>query len=155
MVLTKSHCRLARQTCAEELLETAPAPVRRRTANKVWPKGSTPPIVFMGLLDTVGAVGLPRISGVGAKPLTYDYVSLRDLAVSTEVQNVFQACSTHDRLTPFEPCFVRRSEQYDHNCLAIVDKLKADRIAQDAHQPEYNGVQYTTEEVWYPGEPWF
>lgn len=69
----------------------------RAEKGKVWPPGQNPPIVFMGLLDTVGAVGVPRIDGVGIKPVTYDYVPMRDFAVSSEVQNVFQACSTHDR----------------------------------------------------------
>lgn len=63
----------------------------------VWPSGTNPPIVCMGLLDTAGAAGVPRIDGVGIKPLTYDYVPMRDFAVSSEVQHVFQACSTQDR----------------------------------------------------------
>lgn len=61
--------------------------------------GKTPPVRFMGLLDTVGAVGLPRLDKVIFKPVTpvsYDY-KFRDYAVSGEVQDVFQACSTHDR----------------------------------------------------------
>jgi hypothetical protein len=126
--------------------------VRRRDDTKVWPAGSTPPIVFMGLLDTVGAIGFPDISGVGAKPVTYNYVPLHDLAVSSEVQYVFQACSTHDRLTLFAPCFVRRSEQYDSGCVGTVDAVKAAAgTDQNVRNPKYN-VVYGTEEVWYPGK---
>jgi len=63
-----------------------------------------PPIKFLGLLDTVGALGVPNINpGVG---LSYEFY---DQNVSSEVANVYQALSVHDRLSVFEPCFVRRA----------------------------------------------
>ena len=62
-----------------------------------------PPIKFMGLLDTVGSLGVPVvIAGLGLEFLFYDQV------VSGEVENVYQALAAHDRLFGFDPCFVRR-----------------------------------------------
>ena len=81
---------------------------------------------FMGLLDTVGALGVPRITpGVG---LTYEFY---DQNVSWEVQTVCQALATHDRLKVFTPCFVRRS-----------------RVDKNNH---YSDTEFDTEEVWFPG----
>lgn len=62
-----------------------------------------PPIEFMGLLDTVGSLGVPKIDP--GTSLSYDF---HDQNVSNEVQHVFQALATHDRLFAFEPCFARR-----------------------------------------------
>lgn len=107
----------------------------------VWPHGVQPPIVFMGLLDTVGAGGLPRIDELGlpTKRLTHGYRPFRDCVVSSEVQHVFHACSTHDRLAPFEPCFVRRREMHPMGLEGVLS------------QPPKYGVHFNTEEVWYPG----
>lgn len=127
-----------------------------RVGNQVWPKGDEPPIILMGLLDTVGAYGLPRIDALAEKPLTYHYRPFRDYVVSSEVQHVFQACSTHDRLTPFEACCVRRKEDYDETPHARSgSSVGGDDTALDRDQPVPAGhgynVKYTTEEWWYPG----
>ena len=85
-----------------------------------------PPVKFMGLIETVGALGVPRVdSGVGVR---YEFF---DQAVSTSVQNVFQALATHDRMGPFEPCFVRRNEK------SVASKR--------------GRMQFRTEEAWFPG----
>jgi hypothetical protein len=103
----------------------------------------------MGLLDTVGAYGLPRIDALAEKPLTYQYRPFRDFVVSSEVQHVFQACSTHDRLTPFEACCVRRKEDYK----APQAGSGASAGGSEALRRSGRGydVVYTTEEWWYPG----
>lgn len=72
-------------------------------------KTNKPPIKFMGLLDTVGSLGIPRIN----PGLYLDYEEFYDQNVSGEVQNVYQALSIHDRLSVFEPCFIRRSKKYE------------------------------------------
>lgn len=78
-----------------------------------------PSIKFMGLLDTVGALGVPSVdAGIG---LSYEFY---DQVVSSEVQHVYQALATHDRLSVFTPCFVRRNAELDG---------------------------YTTKEAWFPG----
>jgi len=122
---------------------------RRRNQEKTWSLGNNkPPVVFMGLLDTVGAAGLPTINPQAdepsAKPVTYRYRPFRDLMVSGEVEHVFQACSTHDRLTPFEPCFVRRASRLTDNSHIAPGR--------DQNVRKYVNADYTTEEVWYPGE---
>ncbi|WIA28689.1 hypothetical protein OEZ86_011225 [Tetradesmus obliquus] len=107
-----------------------------------WPRGSVPPIIFMGLLDTVGAEGIPRIQPQGnpANAFTYSY-SFRDVVVSSEVQHVFQAASVHDRLAPFEPCPVRRSSK-------IAGGGDAAGGSSEGHYP---GVSFSLQEVWFPG----
>ncbi len=87
-----------------------------------------PPVKFMGLFDTVGALGVPRIdSGLG---LSYEFY---DQIVSTEVQNVYQALAIHDRLKLFTPCFARRNENR-------IQQLNTAGL-----------VTYVTEELWFPG----
>ncbi|RAH50022.1 T6SS phospholipase effector Tle1-like catalytic domain-containing protein [Aspergillus brunneoviolaceus CBS 621.78] len=63
-----------------------------------------PPIRFMGLLDTVGSLGMPEYTGgVGL-----DWPVFYDQHVSTVVANVHHAVSLHDRLFVFQPCLVSR-----------------------------------------------
>lgn len=62
------------------------------------------PIKFMGLVDTVGSLGIPRIdAGIGL-----DYPEFYDQNVSAEVEKVYHACSMHDRLWAFAPCRAKR-----------------------------------------------
>ena len=86
---------------------------------------------FMGLLDTVGALGVPKINpGVG---LSYEFY---DQNVSGEVQTVCQALATHDRMSLFTPCFVRRTLKVD------TDKKFVYKL---------DGWEYETLETWFPG----
>ncbi|KAF9325530.1 hypothetical protein BG006_011011 [Podila minutissima] len=60
------------------------------------------PIKFMGLLDTVGALGIPYLNpGVG---LTFN--EFRDTKISTVVEKVYHAVCIHERMWSFEPCHV-------------------------------------------------
>ncbi|KAE9982637.1 hypothetical protein EG328_010768 [Venturia inaequalis] len=62
------------------------------------------PIKFMGLVDTVGSLGIPRTNaGIGL-----DYPEFYDQNVSAEVEKVYHACSIHDRLWAFAPCRAKR-----------------------------------------------
>jgi len=63
------------------------------------------PVKFMGIIDTVGSLGVPNISaGIGL-----DYPGFYDQNISTEIEKVYHACSIHDRFWAFEPCRVRRA----------------------------------------------
>jgi hypothetical protein len=54
----------------------------------------------MGLFDTVGGLGIPRVNaGVG-----FDWPEFYDQKVSGVVQDVYHAVSLHDRLWIFQPC---------------------------------------------------
>jgi hypothetical protein len=65
------------------------------------------PIKFMGLVDTVGSLGIPRIdAGVGL-----DYPEFYDQNISSDVEKVYHACSMHDRLWAFVPCRARRDPE--------------------------------------------
>ncbi|QDS72095.1 hypothetical protein FKW77_003396 [Venturia effusa] len=62
------------------------------------------PIKFMGIVDTVGSLGIPRINaGIGL-----DYPEFYDQNVSAEVEKVYHAMSMHDRLWAFAPCRAKR-----------------------------------------------
>ncbi|KAJ9621638.1 hypothetical protein H2203_007127 [Taxawa tesnikishii (nom. ined.)] len=64
------------------------------------------PIKFLGLLDTVGSVGIPTLEA-GNGPV---YPTLWDQVVSSEVENVYHAVSLHDRLSLFQPCLTQRNK---------------------------------------------
>ncbi|KAL5118641.1 hypothetical protein ACEQ8H_003492 [Pleosporales sp. CAS-2024a] len=62
------------------------------------------PIRFMGLIDTVGALGIPRLNaGVGFDWAPFEFF---DLNISSVVQEVYHAPCLHDRLWIFQPCLV-------------------------------------------------
>ena len=112
--------------CVTRCTKTTGAAIRSTAPKQGMQQGSendtatqTPSIKFMGLLDTVGALGVPSVdAGIG---LSYEFY---DQVVSSEVQHVYQALATHDRLSVFTPCFVRRNAELDG---------------------------YTTREAWFPG----
>ena len=95
-----------------------------------------PPILFMGLLDTVGALGVPKLNA----GISFGY-EFYDNIVSSEVQICYQALSTHDRLFFFQPCFAQRAdpEQKQPRAESAWDKIK------DSWPPP------VTVEVWHPG----
>lgn len=64
-----------------------------------------PAIKFMGLIDTVGALGIPKIDP--ERGISYEFY---DQIVPSEVENVYQASSIHDRLSFFAPCSIKRDE---------------------------------------------
>ena len=91
------------------------------------------PIRFLGLIDTVGSLGIPTLSA--GMPLGYvdDNLKFYDCAVSHEVQHVRQAQAIHDRLALFDPCHVARGP---------------------STSPPYPNTplsSYTLEERWFPG----
>ena len=71
------------------------------------PTDGRPAVKFMGLLDTVGSLGVPKVNaGFGLEFLFYDQ------DVSEQVENVYQALAAHDVFFGFDPCFVRREDGY-------------------------------------------
>jgi hypothetical protein len=95
-----------------------------------------PPIKFMGLLDTVGSLGIPKIKS----GLYLEYEEFYDQNVSGEVQNVYQALSIHDRLSLFEPCFIRRNK---------LDNQFIYNYGKNKNNADF--INYNTKEVWFPG----
>ncbi|KAG0324042.1 hypothetical protein BG000_002369 [Podila horticola] len=76
------------------------------------------PIKFMGLLDTVGAMGVPKLdSGIG---LTFP--EFHDQKISSEVEKVYHACAIHDRLWIFEPCRAVRPHNPDKPWLEVHER---------------------------------
>lgn len=66
------------------------------------------PIRFVGIIDTVGALGIPRLSsGTG-----FDWAEFQffDQTASSVIQHIYHAPALHDRLWTFQPCLVFESE---------------------------------------------
>lgn len=64
------------------------------------------PVKFMGLFDTVGSRGVPKLNyhtGSG-----FEWPEFYDDKVSSAVEKVYHAVSTHDRLWAFQPCLAWR-----------------------------------------------
>ncbi|KAF2670042.1 hypothetical protein BT63DRAFT_228228 [Microthyrium microscopicum] len=69
------------------------------------------PIAFLGIIDTVGSLGIPRLN---AQAGGFDYPEFFSQDVSASVRRVYHACSMHDRLWAFQPCRARRSATFEH-----------------------------------------
>lgn len=75
---------------------------RRNNEKKVWQVKQ--PIRCLNAIDTVGALGIPRLNaGIGIDWAPFEFF---DRHVSTAVQHVRHAPALHDRLWAFEPCLV-------------------------------------------------
>ena len=90
----------------------------------IEPDYDYPPIEALYLLDTVGALGVPELDPMST--LKYQFY---DQQICSEVQHVYQALSTHDRLTAFTPCFARRNPK----------------------PTKWTNAKNTLTEVWFPG----
>ncbi|KAF2194120.1 hypothetical protein K469DRAFT_549222 [Zopfia rhizophila CBS 207.26] len=78
----------------------------RNNSKRVWPVES--PVKFMGLFDTVGSLGIPRLNaGIG-----FDWPEFYDQKVSSVVQHVHHAVGLHDRLWIFQPCLAFPSKSH-------------------------------------------
>jgi uncharacterized protein (DUF2235 family) len=66
------------------------------------------PVCFMGIIDTVGALGIPRLNaGIGFDWAPFEFF---DQNMSSVVQHVYHAPCLHDRLWMFQPCLVYPGE---------------------------------------------
>jgi len=66
-----------------------------------------PPVRFMGIFDTVGALGIPSFTGgVGLEWRDEEFF---DNAISQVVRDVCHLVSLHDRFYVFQPCLARRA----------------------------------------------
>jgi hypothetical protein len=78
----------------------------RGDAEKIWQVKQ--PIRCMSIIDTVGALGIPRLSaGIG---LDWGPLEFFDQRVSSAVQYTHHAVSLHDRLWAFQPCLIFPSD---------------------------------------------
>jgi hypothetical protein len=85
------------------------------------------PIRFMGIIDTVGALGIPRLNaGIGFDWAPFEFF---DQNISSVVQDVYHAPALHDRLWIFQPCLVYANPE---------DKQDTARI----HQRWFPGTHY-------------
>ncbi|KFY20259.1 hypothetical protein V491_03864 [Pseudogymnoascus sp. VKM F-3775] len=80
------------------------------------------PIKFMGIFDTVGSRGIPKLNydtGVG-----FVWPEFYDNLVSSAVDKVYHAVATHDRLWAFQPCLASRDavKHAGHRDLRIYQK---------------------------------
>jgi uncharacterized protein (DUF2235 family) len=74
--------------------------------DRVWQ--AKRPIRFMGIIDTVGALGIPCLNqSVGFHRAPHEFF---DQQMSSTVQHVYHAVALHDRLCIFQPCLVFSSK---------------------------------------------
>ncbi|KAI6810260.1 hypothetical protein KC332_g12972 [Hortaea werneckii] len=99
-----------------------------------------PPVKFMGLIDTVGSLGIPRLN-----PGMYaggEWPEFHDQKVSSVVEKVYHAMSLHDRLWIFQPCRASRTD----TLLRRITDNPASRSRVAGKQPDYQIY-----ERWFPG----
>ena len=68
------------------------------------------PIKFMGIFDTVGSRGVPKLNyhtGTG-----FEWPDFHDNLVSTTVEKVYHAVAVHDRFWAFQPCLASRDARH-------------------------------------------
>jgi uncharacterized protein (DUF2235 family) len=103
-----------------------------RNEEKIWTVAD--PIRFMGCIDTVGALGIPRINaGVGIEWKTVEFFDQR---VSSVVQVVWHAVALHDRFWFFGPCLILNGD--------------TDRDVQVGDKEE-GDAKTTVKQRWFPG----
>lgn len=139
----------------EDIIQRAYAYYRDRTSKytpssdymKQWKidhsrKTARPPVKFMGLFETVGALGIPSLDpGEGVNYGELNFYGKADegaSAVSGEVECVYQALAVHDRCSVFSPCHIKRgnfNKDFSYN-----------------KEPFNLNITYETEELWFPGQ---
>ncbi|KAH6883914.1 hypothetical protein B0T10DRAFT_518446 [Thelonectria olida] len=77
------------------------------------------PVKFMGLFDTVGSLGIPAVQP--REGFVWPEI-FRDKSISSVVENVYHAISTHDRLRAFTPSLAYRDPKHGNNALPIHEK---------------------------------
>ncbi|KAH7142139.1 hypothetical protein EDB81DRAFT_653804 [Dactylonectria macrodidyma] len=68
------------------------------------------PIKFMGIFDTVGSRGVPKVNydtGSG-----FEWPEFYDNLVSSAVEKVYHAAAIHDRFWAFQPCLASRNPEH-------------------------------------------
>ncbi|HJU43818.1 MAG TPA: DUF2235 domain-containing protein [Vicinamibacterales bacterium] len=68
--------------------------------HNVKSRGPCPPIKFIGVWDTVGALGAPGFLGQFINPAKYKY---HDVSLGPEIQNAYHALAVDERRRPFKP----------------------------------------------------
>jgi len=79
------------------------------------------PIKFMGIFDTVGSRGVPRLNyhtGSG-----FEWPEFHDNLVSTAVEKVYHAMAMHDRFWAFQPCLASRDPRHIHDLALAALKI--------------------------------
>ncbi|KAH7021536.1 uncharacterized protein B0I36DRAFT_334644 [Microdochium trichocladiopsis] len=68
------------------------------------------PIKFMGIFDTVGSRGIPRLNY--DTETGFEWPEFYNNVVSTGVEKVYHALAIHDRFWIFEPCLASRDPRH-------------------------------------------
>ncbi|KAI7538031.1 hypothetical protein KC331_g10599 [Hortaea werneckii] len=108
------------------------------------------PVKFMGIIDTVGSLGIPRLN-----PGMYaggEWPEFHDQKVSSVVEKVYHATSLHDRLWIFQPCRASRTEKL----ISRIEESTTNRSGDAAANEESSSIRkkqldYQIHERWFPG----
>ena len=106
---TEENCRAVYELYRNPDAQYEPSSAFSKAFRKKSSHNHAKPIKFMGLFDTVGALGIPNF--VDGDHFGY---GLYDTVVGDSVEYVCQATSIHDRLSAFQPCSISRSATGKH-----------------------------------------
>ncbi|GAB1742689.1 hypothetical protein NU219Hw_g8401t1 [Hortaea werneckii] len=109
------------------------------------------PVKFMGLIDTVGSLGIPRLN-----PGMYaggEWPEFHDQKVSSVVEKVYHAMSLHDRLWIFQPCRASWTETLMRRIGERARKMSGDgaESAESSSDRQKQPPDYQIHERWFPG----
>ncbi|KAF9370465.1 hypothetical protein CPB97_002717 [Podila verticillata] len=97
------------------------------------------PIKFMGLFDTVGSLGVPKLdAGIGL-----NFPEFYDQKISGVVEKVYHACAIHDRLWGFEPCHAMRGKR--------TQNANDEAVREATSQNRTDEPKLEIHERWFPG----
>lgn len=80
--------------------------------HNVKTRGPCPPITFIGVWDTVGALGAPGFLGQVFNRNKYKY---HDVELNDRIANAYQALAVDERRRPFQPSLWRRPDGWQGN----------------------------------------
>jgi uncharacterized protein (DUF2235 family) len=88
------------------------SPEWQRAFQKIQGTRSCPPIKFIGVWDTVGALGAPGLLGQLFNGKKYEY---HDIALNEHIRNAYQALAIDERRKPFAPDLWRKPNGWTGN----------------------------------------
>lgn len=152
---TKSLCEEVYRIYRSPHDEDKPNTDKMKTFREKWSYSEVqdpeqPPVKFMGLIDTVGSLGITQLNaGMYAGG---EWPEFHDQKVSSVVEKVYHAMSLHDRLWIFQPCRASRTEELMTRISNNATNKSGD-VAETAENSSTRKKQpdYKIHERWFPG----
>lgn len=91
------------------------SPEWRKAFRKVKNRRPCPPIRFIGVWDTVGALGAPGFIGKVASTMNGNKYAYHDVGLHSLIQNAYHALAIDERRNPFKPTLWTRPQGWSGN----------------------------------------